>query len=143
MLPLSLDTLRVAGRAGSVSGTEIRCVPGPAAWGAAGATAASIRIKAATSGFMTFSFLCGRLFRAATVCSGTLAVDRDVAVDRAEGQLGPAAGDPRSKLSMATIMMRVGVARGAVRRRRRQGVVGVVEVGVDLAVQGLEPQIGG
>src|SRR5579862_5636727 len=128
MLPLIVDTLSVAGRPGSVSGTEIFCSPPPAVRGAAGAAMNRLRIRAATSGLMAFSF------------SGPLAADEDVAVDRAEAQLGAAAGDARREVAVAAIAI---MAPRAIGGLGREAAVVVVVIGVDLAVQGLEAQVGG
>src|SRR5579864_631980 len=128
MLPLIVDTLSVAGRPGSVSGTEIFCSPPPAVRGAAGAAMNRLRIRAATSGLMAFSF------------SGPLAADEDVAVDRAEAQLGAPAGDARREVAVAAI---VEMAARTIGGLWRQGAVVVVVIGIDLAVQGLETQVGG
>src|ERR1700720_3722992 len=55
MLPLIVDTLSVAGRPGSESGTEIFCSPSPVVRGAAGAAIKKLRIRVATSDLMAFS----------------------------------------------------------------------------------------
>src|ERR1700720_4769389 len=209
MLPLIVDTLSVAGRPGSESGTEIFCSPSPVVRGAAGAAIKKLRIRVATSDLMAFSIQeyleahplarCGRhRLRGAGVSrnlqrlsdrpphppnplppswdaatgdrrsrgpppggkgalrppsylgvgncrwapthSGPLPADQDVAVDRAEAQLGAAAGDARREIAVAAI---VEMAPRAIGGLRRQAAVVIVVIGIDLAVQRLEPQVGG
>src|ERR1700724_1967571 len=98
MPPFSDDTLTVARRDGSVSGTTIFCDGSSAARDAGEAAMARISSGRAISDLMTGSSVCSL-----KTLSAILAADQDVAIDRAEGELGPAGRDARPELAVAAI----------------------------------------
>src|ERR1700694_4404462 len=117
MRPVSDDTLTVAGRDGSVSGTTNFCDGSPAARDAGEAAMDRISSSAEIRDLMMGSSVFFLGFSSTGAPSAVLAADEDVAIDRAEGELGPAGGDARPELAVA-VVVEAGFPLPAAGRRR-------------------------